>query len=166
MKYLPILILCFIFLCSSSENNQVPKVLFAEPEISANVYDAEGNIIGKITNSVNNDQFLTLSLYKISDNRAFVSARYIFDDTFQISGYIDAKYLGIRTINKDTLFLYEEPNIDSKYRDTIINSDWSDMYKVISLSGKWLYIESYDETTVNGWLSPEDQDAYPVTPAC
>ena len=46
MKYLPILILCFIFLCSSSENNQVPKVLFAEPEISANVYDAEGNIIG------------------------------------------------------------------------------------------------------------------------
>ena len=73
MKYLPILILCFIFLCSSSENNQVPKVLFAEPEISANVYDAEGNIIGKITNSVNNNKFLTLSLYKISDNRALLA---------------------------------------------------------------------------------------------
>lgn len=136
-------------------------------DLSVTIYDSNGNPIGNIINDVANDKFVLLQLYSIYGDKAYITARYAFNDTFNISGYISKNNLGIRTINSDTIFLYETPDIKATKVDTIVNADWTNIYRVLEVKHQWLYIEGFDDNDIiKGWISPQDQCSDPITVSC
>ena len=167
MKNIICLIILLLFtMCMYTHKNHTYALLYYN-DLPITIYDSSGNIIGKIINNPDNDKFILLDLYSICGDKAHVTAKYAFNDTFKISGYINAINLGIRTINSDTIFLYETPNKGAIKIDTIINANWTNMYRILEIKNQWLYIERDDRNKrTKGWLAPQDQCFDPVTISC
>lgn len=161
-----VLTILFLYSCTYGNKEQTDVLLYYNDFIVP-IYNSKGEIIGEIMNNIEKDEFVILSLNEISGNKAHVTAKYVFDDIFSITGYIQTKYLGIRTINSDSVFLYEFPSRDATIADTILDANWTNIYRVTNVKQKWLYIEGCNEgRIIKGWLSPNDQCADPVTIKC
>lgn len=167
MKYLVYIFIATLSLACANRPKHSVSVLLYDNNKPIRVFDSNGDSIGVISNDIDNDMFVLLEVYSIAKGHAYITAKYAFNDTFALSGYIKNDVLGIRTLNKDTIFLYNSPKKSAIIVDTILNAEWSDLYRVLDMKNKWLYIEkNKNNHSIRGWLSPQDQCPDPVTISC
>lgn len=170
-RLLIILILTFTFV---KMNGQTSNRCNCEALINTDykgeiiVYDnPNGKPIKKLKNDLEEENYLVLTIDNDSLGFFHVDISYTMTESSNVVGWVrKSKAIGTFTSNysqKDTLYLYSEPDIKSIVRSSI--PEWTNqLYIIKKCFEKWVYVQiDYKGQLKEGWLPSDRQCANPYT---
>lgn len=140
------------------------SVILFEKQRKVPISNNNGEVICYIMNDTITEDYFGISIMKIKNNRAYVSASATLYDTLPKIGWIQTKYLGIYPNKFSKINLYSKPDTKSLVRSTIIKPEYYP-FNILDCKGAWLYVSYYDvdRKKKDGWLAPDDQCSNPYS---
>jgi hypothetical protein len=158
-KIAGIIIIVALFSCGQLKEDG-PCCLLVTQHSKELLYDAVGgHVVDSIINDTINEDYVFLTLMKIKQDYAYITAEYMLGNGKHV-GWIPKSKIGINPATTGTIYLYSGPNSGSEVTDSIVSPNWGSPFSIETFKGEWLYIHYRGH---EGWLSPEDACCNPYT---